>query len=528
VYVTSPDSTYSKPFFTVPEQIRRLRERGMDCGTDAFATEVLERYGYYRLSGYWHLYRGRPMPPDRQFDVNDREIRLDTFIPGTSLSHVVSLYDFDHDLRTRLSDVLSTIEISFRFFIGHRLGKVDKFAHRNPEILDAMREVDPHVLIRAWNTVTRQPSRSRREPTKAYRDWLSEYDRHEKRAKDGFVLHFREQYGPHLPIWVATEVMSFGVLSNLYTLMRDSDQKILAARFQIYAADGRADFGALANWLNNLRNVRNICAHYGRVWNRTFDVLIDAPGQSRKDADDHLSRLVDVSINNKLYGVLLIMRHLLLSIAPDRTDVIDIADFIDSESKRIPFAMRQLGFPDDWRTDPIWDHGFTLDRAPMLAASLLDSTECLTVSETRAGLYAAEPRESKTPRTSAQQAAAKNGAQKDLLRTYCRYKVVIEVELGAAKYYPAFQFRNGKIIDALAETNQELAARCVDVRPVQVAAALLDWWQTPHLDLPATGEGVVQSPLELLGSVSETDFTTVIAETDAISSFVVPEPWGVL
>lgn len=245
--MTTPDSTYAKPFLTVPEQIRRLRERGMDCGGDAYAADVLERYGYYRLSGYWHLYRDRPARPAPRFDDDGREIRLDTFVPGTSLSHVVALYEFDHELRTRLGDALSMIEAAFRFFIGHRLGRVDKFAHRDPEVLGAVREAKQRPLARALGAITRRTPPPRIVPTTAYREWLEEYDRHEKRARGDFVLHFREKYGPHLPIWVATEVMSFGVLSNLYGLMRQSDQEILAARFQVHAADGRGDRGALAN-----------------------------------------------------------------------------------------------------------------------------------------------------------------------------------------------------------------------------------------------------------------------------------------
>lgn len=266
--MSTPDSTYAKPFLTIPEQVRWLRGRGMDCGADPYASSVLERYGYYRLSGYWHLHRARPEPPAPRLDADGREIRLDSFLPGTSLARVVSLYEFDHELRTHVGDALSVIETAFRFFIGHRLGRVDKFAHRKPEVLGAVREA---------------------EPTRAYREWLEEYDRHEKRARGDFVVHFREKYGPHLPIWVATEVMSFGVLSSLYDLMRQGDQEILAARFQVHSADGRGDRGALGNWLNNLRNVRNICAHYGRLWNRTFDVLIDAPGQARTDAGGPLS-----------------------------------------------------------------------------------------------------------------------------------------------------------------------------------------------------------------------------------------------
>lgn len=520
--MTTPDSTYAKPFLTVREQICRLRERGMECGADHYASAVLERYGYYRLSGYWHPYRVRPEPPVPDFDDDGREIRLDTFVPGTDLSHVVSLYDFDHELRSRVSDALSTIEISFRFFIGHRLGRVDKFAHRKPEVLGSVREAEQRPLVRAWDALTRRPPRPRMTPTRAYHEWLEEYDRHEKRARDHFVLHFREKYGPHLPIWVATEVMSFGVLSSLYGLMSQADQEILAARFQVYAADGRGDRGALANWLNNLRNVRNICAHYGRLWNRTFDVLIDAPGQSREDASDLLHSLADDGVNNKLYGVLLIMQHLFLSIDPGRTDVIEITDLVEARSRTVGFSMSQLGFPSDWRSNPVWGRDFVLDDAPMRAASLLDRVDVLTAPQTRAALTAAKPKHSDKPRTLQQLEGARRGAQKSLLRTYLRYEVVIEIVLGETKYYPAFQFRDGKIIDALAEINKTLAARCPGAPPARRAEALVDWWQTPHPGLPRAADGSERSPLDLLEAVPEPQFEEKVRLADATSRFAAP------
>lgn len=505
--MTAPDSTYAKPFLTVPEQIRRLRDRGMDCGTDAYATAQLERYGYYRLSGYWHPYRMRPDNPAAQVDGEGREIRLDSFIAGTSLLHVVDLYEFDQQLRARLSDALSTLEVSLRFFIGHSLGKIDKFSHRDPHALGAIRETELGGST---------------EPTVSYREWLEEYDRHEKRAKDSFVLHFREKYGAHLPIWVATEVMSFGVLSNLYTLMPQADQEILAARFQVNTAVGRGDRGAFANWLNNLRNVRNICAHFGRTWNRSFDVLIDAPGQSRRESSGLLIRLVDSSISNKLYGVLVIMRYLMLSVDPGREDICDIANFIEAESRKVGFGLHQLGFPPDWRKDPIWSRGMRLDPRPMMAASMLDRAHSLTAVGARAALFNAEVEPSDSPRTLEQEGRAIKAAQRKLLRTYLHYDVLIEIDLGGAKYYPDFQFRDGLIINALAEINKELSSRCVDVSAVQIAAALLDWWQTPNPDLPVGADGMTRSPIELLQAVPEVEFNTVMTQNEALNRFVIP------
>ncbi len=52
--------------------------------------------------------------------ADGREIRLDSFVPKTRLAHVVALYEFDHELRTRLGDIISMVETAFRFHIGHR------------------------------------------------------------------------------------------------------------------------------------------------------------------------------------------------------------------------------------------------------------------------------------------------------------------------------------------------------------------------------------------------------------------------
>ena len=504
------NSSYAKPFLTIPEQIRRLRERGMECGTDVYATAVLERCGYYRLSGYWYIYRERPRRSEDQFDHEGREIRLDSFVEGTSLSQVVALYDFDQELSARLLHVISTIEISFRFFIGHRLGRKDRFAHRNPDQLNALQNSSSMPC----------------HPTRAYEEWKEEYERQEKRARGDFVRHFREKYGPHLPIWVATEVMSFGTMSGLYPLMRETDREILAARLQVYAKDEGGDYGALGNWLNCIRNIRNVCAHYGRLWNRSFDFAAEPPGRAKRDGNDILSCLNSKDVKNKLYGALLILRYLSLSIVPNRTDVVDIMDFINKESHTLGFRLNQLGFPNDWKTNPIWDRCFSLDPAPKLAASLLDRVECLTAKQVRDLLFSAEVKSPQVERTPEQHAGAMRGAQKGLLRTYRRCRVVIEFKLGKTKYYPEFQFREGKIIGALAKINKELIERCGEVDPVQIAAALLDWWQTPHPSISEAEDGSLRCPLELLLSVSEEEFKAEIARVDAMSSFVVPRQWA--
>src|SRR5699024_1793095 len=124
----------------------------------------------------------------------------------------------------------------------------------------------------------------------------------------------------------------------------------------------------------------------------------------------------------------------------------------------------------------VWGRGFALDTSPMLAASLLGRAGCRTAAETRASLTGAEVIDAEYDRTPEQAARAMKAAQRSLLRAYRKYQVVIEVELGKTRHYPAFQFRDGKIIDALAEINRMFATTYADTDPTLLASAMLDWW----------------------------------------------------
>jgi hypothetical protein len=114
-------------------------------------------------------------------------------------------------------------------------------------------------------------------------------------------------------------------------------------------------------------------------------------------------------------------------------------------------------------------------------------------------------------------------AQRGLLRTYLKYEVVIEIELGRTKYYPAFQFRGGKVIDALAEINKHtrhLLRGCAsDTRRHCAAGLVADAASRPS----ENAEGSDQKPLDLLDSVSEQEFEAAVHEAEAMSAIVVPD-----
>ena len=90
---------------------------------------------------------------------------------------------------------------------------------------------------------------------------LGYYDSDKYRnSKAPFVKKFRENYeGGQLPIYALVEVFSFGTLSKFYKNMKNGDKKIVAKLFCV-------GYTYLESWLESIAYVRNICAHYGRLY----------------------------------------------------------------------------------------------------------------------------------------------------------------------------------------------------------------------------------------------------------------------
>ncbi len=90
---------------------------------------------------------------------------------------------------------------------------------------------------------------------------LKELEKEIKRNKKSpFIQNFKENYeGGEVPFYAAIEVASFGTLSKMYKNMENEDKREIAKIFDV-------DYTYLESWIENLSYVRNICAHYGRLY----------------------------------------------------------------------------------------------------------------------------------------------------------------------------------------------------------------------------------------------------------------------
>lgn len=445
--MANTSSRYAKPSTSVPEQVETLRKRGLDVGNITDAEALLRQIGYYRLSGYSYFYK-EPPPADN-------------FKAGTTLSQVKSLYDFDERLRSVLLEGISQIEVALRFHIGHRLGRRDTFAHFFSTELDEN--------FGRWTAGTNFIEKSE------HQRWLHDFLKAENRSQEAFAQHFRRKFGPHFPVWVATEIMLFGILNQLFKAMPENDRKLIALRLGLLTNDEDVDSATLTNWLNHLKYVRDVCAHQSRVWNRTFDKLLAKP--TSKNVDE-LSHWNNISIR-KLYGTISVIRFLLARINPSSNWHIFINSLISDFSRLSGISMQELGFPKNWEIEHIWQPYYQADFNLIKIVDAIDNTSTVNRPEAMRLLTVKE----------------NEAEQKRWIRYLYSHNSIIGHKIGPQMYYPDFQFKNGDVFQPVAETNRNLFRRFSNSKldKSEISLHVQDWWLRA-----STRNGFEMAPIELV------------------------------
>jgi len=259
---------------------------------------------YYRLSAYC-------IPLESQRHV---------FRPGARFDQLVDLYDFDRRLRAILHPAIERIEVSTRASIGNQLGLTHgAFCHTDPANFRPPPEFD-------------------------HARWTERLLEETERSNETFVRHYRRTYAgfPVLPVWMAVEIMSFGALSQLYRGLLADDQRPISQSCGVHRS-------VFASWLHTVVYVRNVCAHHGRLWNRSLAI---APRPPRHDPLWQPPLTPD---HKRVFAVLLAILTLLRTgpgSAPNAADW--RARLEELLADREPWQLRAIGFPDDWREHPLW------------------------------------------------------------------------------------------------------------------------------------------------------------------------------
>lgn len=275
---------------TIEEQVENLKSIGLIVNDEEYAKKILNDISYFRLIKAYSL-NLKPKNGNYENDV--------------SFEQIVELYLFNANFRQIIFPEIEKVEINVRCRIANYfaeqygvLGYLEADNFINPEYHQAFLE-DIEEEIR-------------------------------RNSKAPFVKNFRDNYeGGNLPIYALVEVFSFGTLSKFYKNMKNPDKKTVARSFGI-------GYTYFESWLESISYVRNICAHYGRLYNAK---LSKTPILYKEYSQAGIG-------NNRIFGVLLCLKHLLKNDSHWNLFV-DKVEMLFEKYESVD--IRTMGYPENWK-----------------------------------------------------------------------------------------------------------------------------------------------------------------------------------
>ena len=204
-----------------------LISRGLIVTDPKGAAKKIEELGYERLRIYFLSRRTQSLPSK-------------PFLPGITFQNILKIYECDVKLREICFIGVGHFELAFR--------------NRLSEELSLTYGAHPYFEKNAFKNLGHQ--------SKALQTCYSLFNK----TKDPRAKHYREHYSkPSLPpIWTFKEFLTFGAAASFYNALSTLHQSNIAAYF------GVNNLPVFKSWLQGLVDLRNICAHHDRLFNRHF------------------------------------------------------------------------------------------------------------------------------------------------------------------------------------------------------------------------------------------------------------------
>ena len=262
---------------------------GLRIVNEEYARRILNDISYFRLIKAYGLgLKGK----NKNFDGS------------ISFEQIVELYLFNANFRQLLFTWIEQIEVNLRCRVANH------FSH----IYGVLGYEDPDNF---------------NDPGYHY-DFLCEIKKEISRnSKAPFVKNFKNNYiDGKIPFYALVELFSFGTLSKFYKNMKPQDKKAVATLYGV-------GYTYLESWVEHIAFVRNICAHYGRLYNVN---LAKTPKLYKQYTEKGISSI-------RVFATLLCIKHLITNDQHWTAFV----DKLDKLFHKYPHVDKKLmGFPDDW------------------------------------------------------------------------------------------------------------------------------------------------------------------------------------
>lgn len=301
-----------KSFKTLDEQIDILKDKGLVIDDVDYAKDILLRENYFFLSGYRQLFLKTPR--DRMF------------IPNTNFRELYAMFNFDRQIRNIIFKNLLIIENNLKSIFSYQLSK--KYGYREKNYLNPSNFTNVSSKSKQVNDLIKKMKRQIRV----------------NGGQHSATMHYISNYG-YIPLWIVVKVLSFGIVSEMFTILKPEDQVDIAKIFNVSSED-------LLVYLPILANYRNLCAHEDILYDHRTQRVIE---NNKYHEKLNIPKMDGEYIYGKddLFALIIILKYLL---RPDEFKMLinEISYEIDSlEGKlnviSIDKVLDRIGFPKNYK-----------------------------------------------------------------------------------------------------------------------------------------------------------------------------------
>ena len=301
-----------KQFKTIDEQIEILKDKGLIINDEEKTKNILLRENYFFINGYRHVFM---KPSDNK-----------RFIERSTFDELYALFSFDRNLRNIMFKYLLIVENNLKSIFSYHLSS--KYGYKEKDYLKLSNfntDISKHRQVTdVINKMKRQIRVNAKQHTA--------------------TLHYLTNYG-YIPMWILVKVLSFGIISELYMILKMEDKKEIAKYYGV-------DEEELSVFLPIMSNYRNLCAHE--------DILYDHKTQ-RGIPNNKYHHMLNIPMveydyiygKNDLYSLVIMFKYML---SPDdfRLLIYELGyeiDVLDGKVDSIPInkILDNIGFPTNWR-----------------------------------------------------------------------------------------------------------------------------------------------------------------------------------
>ena len=235
--------TYTKTHLSFQDQLNIFISKGMEIYDFDSALAKIENISYYKI---------------KEFSLPHMDHK-GNYKRGTTFEEVIKNFYQDKNIRIYFLEVIEKIELSVKTKFAYLMGKkynafgylnFNNWCDRNisrQEILRRETKFSNKVKSEISNIKT--SINADRYDNPILKKYFSDYPNEDK-----------------LPIWMLTEILTFGEIVYLYETMSLKNRKAIAHSYNLTLDE-------FTSWIKNLKLVRNLCAHNTHIINIKFKAV---------------------------------------------------------------------------------------------------------------------------------------------------------------------------------------------------------------------------------------------------------------